>query len=53
MRQERIAKKPRRRTTRQVQPAPLELPTKGADLGDADAILHEIDVLMEQLREAA
>ena len=47
MRQEQIVKKPRRRTTRQAEVAPLKLSGTPANLTDADAVLDAIDELLE------
>jgi hypothetical protein len=53
MRQERITKKSRRRTTRQREVTPQALPQAGADLSDADELLAQIEQLMTQLQAAA
>lgn len=46
MRQERITKESRRRTTRQAETAPLVLPESTPDLTDVDALLVSIEQLV-------
>ena len=46
MRQERITKKSRRRTTRQAETAPLVLPESTADLAEVEALLASIEQLV-------
>lgn len=46
MRQERVTKKSRRRTTRQDETAPLVLPESATDLSEADALLVSIEQLV-------
>ena len=46
MRQERITKKSRRRTTRQDETAPLALPEQTANLAEIEALLASIEQLV-------
>jgi hypothetical protein len=53
MRQERITRKPRRRTTRQHEVTPQDLPRSVTDVTEADEVLAQIEQLIEQLAEVA